>query len=398
MYYCVVCVNSKRLFFPFSPRFSFTMPTLLLALVASFACVAAWTPNYNHAGALMGSNLESTPLFFRGRFLLMESRMGLFPPDDKAHGFFCLFDGATGEKLSCPPSSSGHAFCSALVDATPGRAETIWVFCSAWDRANHDCPTPGWGCGACATPGECYVGAWSCSGVDDVSACAWTFSHALALGNLTVPNVGVGLVPDSAPTAPPLPRHQAFMALETSASVAINVGTGGDLSRDWVLQDASTFGVEGVSDGGLCPFARYDPATARYYVGGGGNNVNLMRSANLTRGSWEAPPGGRMIATGCARGAEDCAPGSPVARIADGVFVDYWRNGSDVGDRVFLLNLTEWNWSVNDADVCDNGTHTFFIYGQCAQTAPKDFKGKSGSFYQLGIFEGTTEAWLASYY
>jgi hypothetical protein len=53
---------------------------------------------------------------------------------------------------------------------------------------------------------------------------------------------------------------------------------------------------------------------------------------------------------------------------------------------------------VNDADACDNGTHTFFIYGQCAQTAPKNFTGKSGNFYQLGIAQGTTPEWLASYY
>ena len=75
-----------------------------------------------------------------------------------------------------------------------------------------------------------------------------------------------------------------------------------------------------------------------------------------------------------------------------------WANGSDHGDRAFLQNLTEWNWSVNDADACDNGTHTFFIYGQCAQTAPKNFTGKSGNFYQLGIAQGTTPEWLASYY
>jgi hypothetical protein len=53
---------------------------------------------------------------------------------------------------------------------------------------------------------------------------------------------------------------------------------------------------------------------------------------------------------------------------------------------------------VNDADACDNGTHTFFIYGQCAQTAPKNFTGKSGNFYQLGIAPGTTPEWLASYF
>jgi len=44
-----------------------------------------------------------------------------------------------------------------------------YVFCSAWDRANHSCPEYArtvaagnftWGCGGCSTANECYVGAW----------------------------------------------------------------------------------------------------------------------------------------------------------------------------------------------------------------------------------------------
>ena len=348
----------------------------------------------------MGSSLESTPLFYRGRLYLMASQMGDFAPDNKPHGFFCIFDAATGEKLACPPSSSGHAFCSAIVDATPGRMETLWVFCSAWDRASHDCPTPGWGCGACSDPwasGGCYVGAWSCA-ADDLASCPWSFGKALTLpGNMTVPNVGVGLVP-SGHGAASLPPHSAFMALEAPASVAVHTGADGDFSKNWLLLDAKAFSVDGVSDGGLCPFARFDPSTGFYYVGGGGNNVNLMRSANLSTGSWEAPPTGRAIAQGCVRGVEDCGPGSGVARIAAGYYTQYWANGSDHHDRDFLQNLTDWNWSVNDADVAFNGTHTLFIYGQCSQTAPKNFTGRGGNFYQLGVYEGSTEEWLASYW
>ena len=379
---------------------SLRVAVVLAALVRS----AAWAPNFAHAGAWVGSSLESSPLFYRGRLYMMASKMGAFAPDGKPHGFFCILDGVTGEELVCPASSSGHAFCSAVVDAAPGRAETMWVFCSAWDRANHACDLPAaWGCGACADPwasGGCYVGAWACDG-DDVAACAWDASFAKALtlpGNETVPNVGVGLVPAGRGAVGALGAHQAFMALETATSAAVNTGADGDLSKNWQLLDTRTFGVEGVSDSGLCPFARYDAATDFYYVGGGGNNVNLMRSANLTRGSWEAPPGGRAIAQGCTRGVEDCAPGSGVARIADGYYTRYWANGSDHGDRAYLQNLTDWNFSVNDADVTFNGTHTLFMYGQCAQTHPKNFTGRVGNFYQLGVFAGTTEEWLASYY
>ena len=50
-------------------------------------------------------------------------------------------------------------------------------------------------------------------------------SKALTLPmNETVPNVGVSLVADSDWQLHNLPKHQAFMALETSRSIAINTG------------------------------------------------------------------------------------------------------------------------------------------------------------------------------
>jgi hypothetical protein len=370
----------------------------VLALLAGPAI--AWTPNFAHAGALVSSGLESSPLYYRGRLLLMQSQMGRFGPDNESHSFFCLNDLVTGEVLVCPPSSSGHAFCSAIVDSTPGRNETLWVFCSAWDRASRNCTAPGtWGCGACSDPaGGCYVGSWACSG-DDVAACDWTFGRALTMpGKETVPNVGVGLVPAATALVPGLPRHQAFMAIENRFSLAVNVGSDGDLSANWIFLDPQAFGVEGVGNSGLCPFARYDPVTAHYYVAGGGADINLGRSTNLSRGSWQQPPAGPAIEVGCAKLEEDCSPSSDVARIADGFFTQFWANGSDHGARAFLKNLTAWDFSVNDADACDNGTHTFFIYGQCAQTAPKNFTGKSGYFYQLGIAPGPTSEWMSSYY
>lgn len=380
----------------------------LAALAAASALPAAagpaWSPNFEHLGAWTGDNLEASPLFYRGALLLMMSQMGEFPPGG-AHSFFCVFDGATGERLSCPASSSGHAFCSAIVQpadsaASPPINETIWVFCSAWDRANStECARPGWGCGACADPaGGCYVGAWSCS-AGRVADCEWAFTRALTLpGTATVPNVGVGLVPRDAPAAGDLPRHQAFMALESAFPLAVNVGRDGNLAESWILLDPATHSIDGVSNAGLCPFARYDPVGRMYYVGGGGEHVNLARSANLSAGSWQAPPAGAAIARGCTDLAEDCAPGSGVARIAPGFWTNFWANESDHGRRAFLQNLTEWNWSVNDADVCDNGTHTFFLYGQCAQTAPKGWSGLAGNFYQVGLFEGNVTAWLSSYY
>lgn len=355
---------------------------LLLAAILS-SPAAAWQTNYEHLGALMGPNLESSPVFYKNHLYIMESQMGTFY-DGGSHSFFCIFDMLTGEKLNCPLSSVAHAFCSAMVDSSSPQGETLWVFCSAWDRANKtSCSTPGWGCGACANPaGGCYVGSFRCSS-DDLRECgdSWNFTKALPLpGKVTVPNVAVAMVPRTAPhsNASLLPVHQAFMALETSFNLAVNVGSNGDLSANWILLDPQTHAIDDVGNGGLCPFARYNPSDGFYYVGGGGAHVNLARSQTLLSGSWESPTTGPAIAVGCTDRLEDCTPPSPVSQIAQGFYTGYWANGSDHGERVFLDNLTDWNWSVNDADVCDNGTHTHFIYGQCAQTAPKNFTGKGG--------------------
>ena len=75
----------------------------------------------------------------------MQTVMGTMPPDGSqgSHSFFCIYDALTGDKVVCPESSSKFAFCSAIVDHTVPSDQTLWVFCSAWDRANHTyCPQP----------------------------------------------------------------------------------------------------------------------------------------------------------------------------------------------------------------------------------------------------------------
>ena len=158
-----------------------------------------WTPNFRHEGAWVGASLESSPIYFNGKLYLMQSQMGPFPRNGSngAHSFFCVMDGKTGEEISCPPSSTAHAFCSAIVDHTGPGPETAWVFCSAWDRANQTtCTTPMWGCGACAlarsNQSECYVGAWSSTDLR-----TWTGpSKIITLpAPVTVPNVAVSMIP-----------------------------------------------------------------------------------------------------------------------------------------------------------------------------------------------------------
>jgi hypothetical protein len=131
---------------------------------------------------------------------------------------FCIFDGATGEQLSCPESSNGHFFFSAIVDhGDDGQPATVWVFGSAWDRAQKPAGGKGWGPGPCAdalqgTGGGCHVGVWKSTDLT-----TWSFAKAVTLPlPMTVANVGVSMIPSAsrATPTPGLPVHQAFMALE----------------------------------------------------------------------------------------------------------------------------------------------------------------------------------------
>jgi hypothetical protein len=80
--------------------------------------------NFEHKGAwVAGRGYESTPMFLGGKLYLMQSMMGPFAPDGGDHSYFCIFDGESGEEVACPPTSSGHAACSGIVDRTsiPGK-------------------------------------------------------------------------------------------------------------------------------------------------------------------------------------------------------------------------------------------------------------------------------------
>ena len=110
-----------------------------------------WAPKFKHVGALVGASLESSPLLFNGSLFLMQARMAAFAPDNQPHSFFCVYAMDTGAPVSCPPSSSGFAFQSAIVDHSVAGDDVVWVFGSAWDRAQSSAPEcKPWGCGACA--------------------------------------------------------------------------------------------------------------------------------------------------------------------------------------------------------------------------------------------------------
>jgi hypothetical protein len=68
-----------------------------------------------------------------------------------------------------------------------------------------------------------------------------------------------------------------------------------------------------------------------------------------------------------------------------------------------LANISQWDWSVNDADFTDEGgkAPTRFIYGMCQQTKPLNFTDTSyhgGGGYHLGTFPGNEFEWLSSFF
>ena len=218
---------------------------LLVPGMAAYAATAPMSPspppnwhvNFEHRGAIEGSNLESSPFSIGGRLYLMASQMGNFFPDNKCHSYFCILDMATGNPVSCPNASTDFAFQSAVTSVDNSR---VWVFGTARNRCTQ---CPNFGCGPCdEATGACFVGAWSSAGPSGPNG-EWAWDgpfHAVDLPpNVTAYNVGVGVLPPGTPAPPGLPAHQAFMALEGRPDgspgnlVAINTGADGNLGANW---------------------------------------------------------------------------------------------------------------------------------------------------------------------
>ena len=245
--------------------------------------------SFENQGALVGPRgYEGSPMWLGGRLYVMQMMMGRFAPDGGDHSYFCIFDGATGEKVVCPASSSGYAFCSGMVSTLVTGREDAYVFCSAWDRSNHTvtkaCPTPdtgggdpnvrGWGCGGCSRPDGCSIGAWRSADMVRWSGPAAAIGPSQfhnstgciryrtdwrkpnSTGCIPPTNTAVGTVPATAAVVSGLPKHQAFMAFELSYTIAINTGSDGDLTKNWHMLDGAAYGGQHLE----CPAVRYREA------------------------------------------------------------------------------------------------------------------------------------------
>ena len=315
-----------------------------------------------------------------------------FPPDDAAHSYFSIRDFATGEVVSAPPASSGFSFFSAAVDAD---RQVLWVFGAALDRFNATVPAAcPWGGHLRNNSTRCFIQSfrsedlvhWSSARAFEVPA--WDEDPGLIIANVAAAFVARG------GGGWGLPPHQAFMALETtfagSGGFALNIGSDGDLSRNWELLNRTQFSLHGPWQ---CPFVRHDAGTGFYYVVGmapGGTAPFVSRSRNLTAGSWEFGP---PLSQGCAWGWEECGDG----KVAGGVYTHLWANGTANATTLpFFHNMSHWMWSTSDIDAADDGQQMRYIWSGNAQSAPANFSGKSTCVSGLGTFNGTLLHFLAA--
>ena len=338
---------------------------LVLALGLAQEPPRGWAPKMTSLGPFCSKGIrgndgdcgcENTPFRTQaGKMHIMESVAThpcsrLFPSSgsSQACSYFRIRELATGKIVANVSEAIDHDFCSALADH---ERDALWVFCSAFGRRNKTHPGP------CSAGFDgCYVGAWKTKLSGDFST--WTrtakavtlpLGAGMANNDATLVSGPLAAAQALAP-GPGLPAHQAAMILETDRGnwsnrsypqFAINTGTDGDLSHNWVVLDRALYRVSGpasskggrLQDGegtGDAPTLRYDAEKGHYYSLGGGWITNgPARSATMAAGTWEsstlAP-----IAIPATRAANHSLPATDMLA---GINTELYSNSGWVGSR-----------------------------------------------------------------
>ena len=398
-----------------------------------------WAPRYESMGMFCTHGLKGNDgdcgcenTQFRtqnGTMYMMESVVThpcekLFPIAGKGNtqpcSYFRIRDMASGRIVSNVSAAIDHDFCSALADHA---RDTLWVFCSAFGRRNKLHPGP---CQASGGYSGCYVGAWRTRLSGDLNSWSATAKALTLPAGMGMANNDVTLVTGDAARVAALmpgaaPAHQAAMIIEGRGNwsrgahypqFAVNTGTTGDLTKDWVLLDAAQFRIggaagthlpdgEGTSD---APTLRYDPGGGRYYSLGGGWITNgPARSASLAVGDWEVSPF-RPMAVPAARARNYSLPAvDQLAGINTALYADVWkRQDADTLAvvRSFVRNMTAWNWGVTDPDVCcsDGKAPSYMLHTLSQQGGSLPPGTKTFNMAALGTVNVSLFEWLESYF
>eukprot|EP00041_Stephanoeca_diplocostata_P024421 m.618302 g.618302 ORF g.618302 m.618302 type:complete len:436 (+) comp22527_c2_seq1:210-1517(+) len=379
-------------------------------------------PSGHHDG---GCGCENTPLRIRDQMYMMESTGhgcdDAFPGYNTTKlgdcSFFRIRDLESGAVIANVSQSLRHSFCSAVADHT---RETLWVFCAAISRNQHGADSP---CGTSPYHG-CYVGAWKAS-FDDLTA--WSdVSKAVNLPDgYGLFNNDVALVSGSTAAAvgaiPGLPKHQAVMIMENReddphhrwlSPFVVNVGTDGDLTRNWQLLNLTDFAISGFAPGatgegtGDAPTIRFDAEQGYYYsIGGGWITNGPARSRNLTAGSWEvsqyapmAVPDARAVAAGL-------PPADKNAGLNKNFYQEIWSPqilppSEETELQGWLDNTSVWNWGATDVDVCcgDGKAPSYILNTLSRQGAPSGVTEHTVTFARLGRVNMSLNEWFRSYF
>jgi hypothetical protein len=209
------------------------------------------------------------------------------------------------------------------------------------------------------------------------------------------------------------PAHQALMIIEQdrgdrshNLQFAVNIGTDGDLSQNWVLLNGSEFHTDhrslDVGEGtGDAPTIRFNSDDGYYYSLGGGWITNgPVRSDSLRIGSWEQSPL-RPIAVPVARAVKAGVPAiDEAAGINTNLYRNLWRGGIPETVQLYFDNISSWNWGATDPDVCcsDGFSPSYMIHTLSQQGGQPPNGTHPGNMMALGTANKSLNAWLQSYF
>ena len=270
------------------------------------AAVATIVPQLSKLGLYDYMVQESTPIVFNGALLMIESLLSIDPQwaghwnpaYANCSGYFRVRNQASGVVITNLTSSCNYAFGTATVYKDDAGLDTLLIFGTAWSGPYRQS-------GPCAAATTCVVSAFS--SVDPALQVWNTVAPLLHPGGSTY-NVDVTRIGAELPSGTPLSGAQWIMQTEGKAPTFF-ICTGSDplVASCWTPLPSPAYSLDKFAghDIGSCPSIRFDAARGLFYVLTGGDAINVLRSGNLTSGSWVL--GKQLLVAD----AGDCAVASP---------------------------------------------------------------------------------------